>query len=97
MVKDARSGGSVSEKQEKAIDNALTIASSNAALAEAQLAVAFGFEMCKCEFPPTPMLTVGYKGGGQAGEGPVFECPKCGFNTAGIWSYTRTKPPRQST
>jgi hypothetical protein len=41
------------------------------------------------------MLTVGYKKDrGPSGSGPVFECPKSGYNTAGPWAYTRTAPKR---
>jgi len=60
LVKDVRSIGGGTEQEKKAIDTALTVASSNAAVAEAQLAQAFGYELCKCEFPPIPMRTVGY-------------------------------------
>jgi hypothetical protein len=52
--------GGGTEQQQNAIDTALTVASSNTAIAEAELAKAFGYELCKCEFPPTPMVTVGY-------------------------------------
>ena len=53
MVKDARSLGGGTEQEKKAIDNALSVASSTTAIAEAELAKAFGYELCKCEFPPT--------------------------------------------
>jgi hypothetical protein len=80
MVRDVQSLGGGSEKEKQAIDNALTIASSNAAIAEAQLAQAFGYEMCKCRFPPVPMKTVGYfnvrTGNNNEGD-PVYECPEC--------------------
>jgi hypothetical protein len=60
-------------------------------IAEAELAKAFGYELCKCDFPPTPMLTVGYfnwNHGANKKEGdPVYECPKCGYNTAGPFNY----------
>jgi hypothetical protein len=26
--------------------------------------------------------------------GAVYECPKCGYNSAGPWSYNRIAPPR---
>jgi hypothetical protein len=67
MVKDVRSLGGGSEQQQNAIDAALTVASSSTAIAEAELAKAFGYELCKCEFPPTPMRTVGYFGIAQEG------------------------------
>jgi hypothetical protein len=79
----------------KAVDEALDHAERAAGIAEAEIAKALGYELCKCEFPPTPMLTVGYKlERGQAGKGPVFECPKCGYNNAGPWSYNRIAPKR---
>jgi hypothetical protein len=61
MVKDVRSLGGGSQQQQKAIDQALTVASSNTAIAEAHLAQALGYELCRCEFPPTPMITVGLR------------------------------------
>jgi hypothetical protein len=92
IVKDIRSLGGGNEHQQKVVDNALTVASTNTAIAEAELAKAFGYELCKCDFPPTPMKTVGYLGrpvpGKQVGD-PVYECPKCGYNTAGPFMFTR--------
>jgi hypothetical protein len=68
----------------KAADKALDEALRSAGIAEALIAKALGYELCKCEYPPTAMLTVGYKNErGASGKGPVFECPKCGYNTAG--------------
>ena len=52
------------------------------AIAEAEVAQALGFELCKCEFPPVAMLTVGSYAVGSGKRGPVYECPKCKFNTA---------------
>jgi hypothetical protein len=99
IVRDVRSLGGGSVEQQKAIDNALTVASSTTAIAEAELAKAFGYELCKCDFPPTPMRTVGYFFRAVANkiEGdPVYECPKCGYNTAGPYAYKRTAPERGS-
>jgi hypothetical protein len=80
------------------ITAALATAASTSLIAEAEIAKAFGYELCKCQFPPTPMLTVGSIDNPQAKkEGPVFECPKCGFNTAGMWNYKRIAPPREPT
>jgi hypothetical protein len=93
MLRDLRSTGGGSKKEQEAIDAALTIASSNTAIAEAQLAQALGFELCKCEFPPTPMTTVGYfqkmHPGHKIGD-PVYECPKCGYSNAGPFGFHRT-------
>jgi hypothetical protein len=86
MTKDIRSLGGGTEQQQKAIDTALTIASSNTAIAEAEIAKALGYELCKCEFPPTPMKTVGYTRDRQV----VYQCPKCGFNNAMGRTFTKT-------
>ena len=99
MVTDLRNTlGSGSEQQHKAIDAALTAAANNTAIAEAALGQAFGYELCKCTFPPTPMRTGGYVGrnlisGLKAGD-PVYECPKCGYNNAGPFSYQQLAPKR---
>lgn len=75
------------EKREvatKAIENA----ERQTKVAEASIAKALGFELCKCEFPPTPMLTVGYRmvaGGVQM----IDECPRCSITSAGGFSFTR--------
>ena len=42
------------------ITAALATAESSSRIAEAEVAKALGYELCKCQFPPTPMLTVGY-------------------------------------
>ncbi len=89
MVKDVQSLGGGTEEQRKAIDTALTTAQSSTAIAEAQLAQAFGYELCKCEFPPTPMKTVGYTRDRQV----VYQCPKCGFNTAMGRTITKSGGP----
>jgi hypothetical protein len=73
-----------------AISQALATAEASAKLAEAEIAKALGFELCKCEFPPTAMLTVGTHSGRAGGiTGAVYECPKCKFNTASPYSFTR--------
>jgi hypothetical protein len=41
------------------ITAALVTAQSSSQIAEAEVAKALGYELCKCQFPPTPMLTVG--------------------------------------
>jgi hypothetical protein len=92
MVKEVRSLNSGSKQEQEAIDAALTVATANVAVAEAQLAQAFGYELCRCEFPPTPMLTIGYFNRPMAGkhEGdPVYGCPKCGYCTAGPYGFAR--------
>jgi hypothetical protein len=44
LVKDVRSLGGGSEQQQKAIDSALATATTNTAIAEAELAKAFGYD-----------------------------------------------------
>src|SRR5262245_35377437 len=82
LVKDTKE---LLPKDEKtaAITAALVTAESSARIAEAEVAKALGYELCKCELPPTPMLTVGSIDNAAAKmRGPVFECPKCGYNTS---------------
>jgi hypothetical protein len=97
LVRDTEKAISRDDAQRKVVDEALDHAVRTAAIAEAEIAKALGYELCKCEFPPTVMLTVGFKSErGQTGSGPVFECPKCGYTTAGPWAYTRIvaeRPP----
>jgi len=95
LVKDAKTLLPAGDSRETAISMALDSASASAKIAEAQMAQAFGYELCKCELPPTPMLTVGELSG-RPKTGPVYECPKCGFNTAGPFSYNRIAPERSS-
>jgi hypothetical protein len=58
MVKDLR--GLASPEQVKAITAAVDQAETATKVAEAEIANALGYELCKCQFPPTVMLTVGY-------------------------------------
>lgn len=90
MVRDIRSkpdGGIDSEKA--LIDTALEKADKATAIAQAEVAKALGYELCKCEFPPIPMLTVGSIQVGSKREGAVYECPKCKFNTAYPYKFER--------
>lgn len=96
LVRDARDLKQPDAMQTRAIEDALQTAEKAARIAEAEIAKALGYELCKCEFPPNIMLTVGYhneRGGGR--KGPVYECPRCGQNTAGPWMYERTASPRE--
>ena len=60
-LKEIRSLGGGTPDQNKVIDEALDHAIRTAAIAEAEVAKALGYELCKCQFPPTIMVTVGYK------------------------------------
>lgn len=81
LVKDAKTLLPAGDSRETAISLALESATASAKIAEAQMAQAFGYEPCKCQLPPTPMLTVG----SRTPHGPdrqkvvaVYECPECG-------------------
>ncbi|SPP93208.1 protein of unknown function [Bradyrhizobium vignae] len=79
LLKDAKDLLPTGEKQ-AAITQALVTAESSAKLAEAEIAKALGFGFCKCEFPPTPMLTVGHISNAHAArygiQGAVYEWPE---------------------
>jgi hypothetical protein len=78
------------------ISAALATAVSSSQFAEAEIAKALGYELCKCNYPPTIMLTVGeLDGRSKLGLGPVYECPRCGYNTAGPFMYKRIAPERE--
>jgi hypothetical protein len=97
MVREARGSRDTDRGKEetKLIEVALEKASAATAIAEAEVARALGFELCKCQFPPIPMLTVGHIENPHANmRGAVYECPKCGFNSAGPWGYNRIAPRR---
>ncbi len=86
LIKDARTLLPVGQDTE-AIDLALSESERQLRVAEAATAKALGYELCKCEYPPTPMLLVGHKRDGSK----VFECPLCHSNTASPISFTRTR------
>lgn len=69
------------------VEKALREAEAAAQAAEAQLATALGYELCRCEFPPTPMLLAGYRLNGE----PVHKCPKCSHDTAYPFKWVRSK------
>jgi hypothetical protein len=82
------------------ITAALVTAESSSRIAEAEVAKALGFELCKCSFPPSIMLTVGeHNGRSKLGTGPVYECPRCGstrqVRSRTIGSLPREKPRRR--
>jgi hypothetical protein len=98
LYRDMRPGME-SPEQAKVITAALDQAEAAAKVAEAEIAKALGYELCKCQFPPTIMLTVGYWGipHGRHHEGdPVYECPKCGISTGGPYMFERTVPSRDA-
>jgi hypothetical protein len=89
MVRDLRGTPAVSSKEVALIDAELDKVDKATTIAEAEFAKALGYELCKCEFPPIPMLTVGTHSGRGGKAGAVYECPKCKFNTASPFSFIR--------
>jgi hypothetical protein len=59
LAKDAKSILPDGEKKE-IVSRALEEAEKQIGTAEAQIAQALGYPLCRCIFPPTPMLLVGY-------------------------------------
>jgi hypothetical protein len=95
LVKDAKGLIPRGDPREAAITAALATAESSSKIAEAEVAKALGYELCKCAFPPTIMLTVGQHLG-RPKIGPVYECLKCGYNTAGPFMFNRIAPERDA-
>ncbi len=94
LLRDVRASGGDNIAQQRLVDDALDKAERATKVAEAEIAKALGFELCKCQFPPTPMRTVGHIENFHINRsGPIYECPKCGYNTAGPWAYNRIAPP----
>jgi hypothetical protein len=60
LVKDVQGALPAGEKKEAAA-RALEEAEKQIRLGEAQIAKALGYPLCRCAFPPTPMLAVGYR------------------------------------
>lgn len=94
LLKDAKE--LLPKEKADAVNAALVTAESSSLIAQAEVAKALGYELCKCTYPPTIMLTVGQHNGRGQGVGPVSECPRCGFNTAGPFTYERTAPERKN-
>jgi hypothetical protein len=51
----------VPEAQREAVTRALEQSERQLQVAEAQIATGLGYPLCHCAFPPSPMLTVGWK------------------------------------
>jgi hypothetical protein len=59
-----------------AIETCLKEAGKAAQLAESQIALALGYKLCQCTFPPQIMLSQGYKEQNYSHK-EEFACPKC--------------------
>jgi hypothetical protein len=89
IMKDLR-GRKASPEEQAMLDKAIGEAEKAAKIADAQTAKALGYTLCHCAFPPVAMLTVGWmyeRGQRIAHAIPVYQCPSCGFNTAGLNDY----------
>ncbi len=73
--------------QKDKFETALAEAEQRAALIKPQLALSLGYKLCKCEFPPHPMLKRGMIDGREN-----FRCPKCGAD-----SVPRFRPTQAET
>lgn len=97
LVKDVQGVLPPGEKKE-AVAAALLSAETQLQVAEAQLAQALGYQLCRCAFPPTAMLKVGWRANTQrtavtkVTHFDVHECPRCGQNDAGMWGFDRKVP-----
>ena len=64
-------------------------------LGEAQIAREFGYQLCQCAFPPTPMLLVGEHRTAAGERAGVRECPRCGRHDGpeddGAWTRRAAK------
>lgn len=60
LVKDVQQVLPPGEKKD-AVERTLEEADRQVRLGEAQIAQAFGYPLCHCVFPPTPMLAVGHR------------------------------------
>ncbi len=81
-------------EEKHAAGRALEEAVEASRIAEAHMAQALGYELCRCQFPPTPMLQIGYR---VPRDWPrkveqIYECPLCKQNTAGPFDFTRNDP-----
>lgn len=92
ILKDTRE--LLPQDKAKAVGTAIAQSEEQFAIAKAEIAKALGYQLCKCKFPPTPMVTVGM-GISNRQQGPVYECPECGINSAHPYSFTRTADVRK--
>jgi hypothetical protein len=91
LVKDVQQ--TLPAEKKEVISRSLEEADKQLRLAEAQFAHALGYTLCRCAYPPTPMLYVGYREiTHQQRTVDVHECPVCGRDDAGPWRWKRAAP-----
>ena len=88
LYKDAQA--TLPADKQEAVSRALEEADKQFRIAEAQLAQGLGYPLCRCRFPPTPMLLVGY----WSADHDVHECPVC-KRTDAKGGVTWTPYPKQ--
>jgi hypothetical protein len=92
LAKDVQNALPASRETET-VGKALAEAEKAAAVAEAQMAQALGYELCKKHFPPKVMVEVGHYHERQSGKRvSVFGCPACGNVNAPVTRWERTTP-----
>lgn len=90
LYKDAKDVLPEGKKEAAAL--AISNSEKQIAIAEAQIAQALGYQLCRCEFPPVIMLAVGTIEDHVARTNKaVFECPSCGTDTAYPFGFHRKK------
>jgi hypothetical protein len=88
MVRDVKGLLPDGEKLDAAT-RALDEAERHSRLAEAQVAKALGYNLCQCDFPPTPMTVAGrYFSAGLRVD--IHECSRCSRNDAHAHAWERT-------
>ncbi len=60
--------------EKKTVEKSLEEVEKKSELAQAQVAQALGYQLCRCTFPPQIML----KTGSSRAHGDHFQCPRCG-------------------
>ena len=85
LVRDV--GTALPADKKEAITRSLEEADKQLRLAEATIADTLGYTLCRCAFPPSPMLLVGYRTeytpkGRQLITVEIHECPVCKRNDA---------------
>ena len=77
-LKSARGLFKPGKPERNQIDQSIETAEKELALAEAQIAQALGYELCKAHFPPVPMLKDRVHAKYVE---DIWKCPECGLET----------------
>jgi hypothetical protein len=92
FIKGLRTKPTATVDQSNTLEKMIAETEAAAGVAQARVLHALGYQLCRCEIPPTAMLTVGYQNRGKDTGEPVHECPKCGRDTAAPFGFVRTVP-----